>query len=234
MNKLLFIVACFLMISFAASKILPIKKVASRTISPEALSLELEYLGTCREFETEVLGSVRISNYQGDSCLPINVDAANDDINDLNAHYFCTNTDEKRSVVHFVEIFGVVDDVPIANFVLSLIPNSPFRVLTTRTSLARRPNCEITEDYCNSAYAVVGSCSSNHVQQKKGYVVNHDRIYITSQEHVSFDCKKGDTPNCCLYVAPHLFNGICPYTASEDILLSPKEKEHKEHEENTK
>ena len=199
--------------------------------------MEVEYWGSCKQFIAQVLPTVEISNYDGEKgCLPILVKVdQNPDVNDLNSHWFCTNTDEKRSIIHFVEIFGPSTETPIpdtpavTNFVLSLFPDAPIRVLTEKTSVARRPSCFITPDYCEEHNAVVNSCKTAEVEhKKKGVIVNKDRIYITSSQKVSFDCKTL-SGECCKYIAPSWpqFGGICPYEASKEEFKLKKDHDDK-------
>ena len=217
--KIFFLIASLFLISFISAEITLVKKNA-RAIVQEELSLEFLYAGSCREFIDRDLPTAYVSQHRG--CLPIQFNVTgNPDYNDLNAHLFCTRVGKHRSVIHFVEIYnGTSDDTLFPTFVVSFVPSAPIRVLTPKTSLARRPNCEITHDYCDATYAVVSSCRTNQVRIKEHHVVNHDRIYITGGQAVSHDCKTTNA-ECCEYIAPDLLGGICPLQASRDRLNFP-------------
>jgi len=172
--KLLLLIAVILLITIASGKVIEKKKIA-RTVADEERSLEVEYLGSCREWRDSVKNSVKVNNHY--PCLPIltNV-ASNPDFDDLNAHVFCTNVDESRSIVHFVEIYSGTDETKLSDkFVVSFIPSAPFRVLTKGITLLRRPNCFTTQDYCNGTNYVVNSCSFNNVEERDDERLDGDR-----------------------------------------------------------
>jgi len=225
--KIITLIAFFLLITIVFSKVTQRKKLLSRTVNPERVALELEFAGSCQDFASQVLDTVRVSSHVG--CLPIQFNAnENADNNNLNTDYFCSNIDENRSLIHFVEIFsGAIETVPFPNFVLSLIPSSPFRVLTPGVSLSRLPDCSITVDYCDATHSIVNGCSSNPVVYRRrrehgseNWVVSHDRIYITAPSLASTDCRTAASA-CCAYVAPTTVGGICDRVASRDLLEFP-------------
>jgi hypothetical protein len=231
--KLVLLIATILILSFVNGALIEKKKNIARSMAPEDLALEIEFYGTCQEFRNQILSSVWISKHQ--VCLPIHNDVAeNPDYNELNAHWFCTNKDDDRSVVHFVEIYDTDETVSWADFVVSLVPSTPFRVLTDKTSLARRPNCWVTNDYCNGTNAVVNNCKTNEVHHKekkhhgkeRKFIVSHDRIYITANQQVSNDCKTSVT-ECCGYITPSIFGGICEHEAPTDKLEFPEKEDKK-------
>jgi len=203
-----------------------IKKKLARTVASETVALEIEFFGSCQEFTDRVLPTVRVRNYQGDGCLPISTTGPYDDINDLNTHWFCTRVDRDRSIVHIVEVYNGLTDTPsaeVAPFVISFVPNSPFRALTPKVSLNRRPNCEVGVNYCDPTYGVILGCQTNRVDIRRGYVVNHDRIYLSVGPQVVYECQNA-VPSCCAYVSPTLLTtGICPHRGSEDLLSFPRE-----------
>ena len=223
--KILLLIVSLILVSLVSSRVLPVRKNIARTVQPEELALEIEFAGSCREFADRVLPTVTVSAHAG--CLPIQVGVPlNPDNNDLNTHHFCTKIRKNKSIVHFVEIFsGSSDDVQHPDYVVSFVPTAPFRILTPKTSLARRPDCSITHDYCNATNAVVAACRTNDVAQVHHYIVSHDRIYITGGQAVSHDCKTDDTV-CCPYIAPEIFGGICPREASRDRLNFPSKYEY--------
>jgi len=169
--KLILLIA-FIFVAIASSKVIEIKK--TRNVGYETLALELDYYGSCREFKDRVLPTVWVSTQQ--TCLPIQVNVTyNPDNDDLNAHFFCSNVDDHRSRIHFVEVYSGTDEsVAFPNFVLSLVPSAPLRVFTREVSLARRPNCWVTNDYCEEGTnAVVNRCEDNFVvyRRRNGDVV---------------------------------------------------------------
>lgn len=224
--KLITLIAVFLLITLAFSKVTERKKSLSRTVNPETVALELEFAGTCTEFNNRVLGSVTVSSHT--SCLPILTGvSSNPDNNDLNADYFCSNVDDTRSLIHFVEIYQTSDATPSPNFVLSLIPSNPIRVLTTGVTVQRRPDCMTTQDYCNSTNYVVNGCTTNQVTYarrtphgRQNWVINADRIYFSAGGQTSNDCRDTTTA-CCAYVSPTSFGGVCDNIASRDLLAFP-------------
>eukprot|EP01091_Cochliopodium_minus_P009377 TRINITY_DN22_c0_g1_i5.p1 TRINITY_DN22_c0_g1~~TRINITY_DN22_c0_g1_i5.p1 ORF type:complete len:396 (-),score=109.47 TRINITY_DN22_c0_g1_i5:79-1119(-) len=264
--KIIFFIAALFLLSFASASLIKIDKPLARNVIHEDLALELEFLGSCKEFYDRVQPSVWVNRHQ--RCLPIQVNVTNNpDNDDLHTHFFCTNTDRRRSVLHFVEIYDTDETVAERDFVVSLIPSAPFRVLTTKTSVLRRPNCFVTNDYCNGSNAVVNDCRSNEVtyrrrkgddrkeshheeihnnqfhendfdghhqdghnlnphRRRRGFIVNRDRIYIVANQQVSNDCKTS-VSECCPYVTPAIFGGICQYEASTALLEFPRE--HHDH-----
>jgi len=162
------LIAAILLLSIASGRLIE-KKNLARTISKEGRSLEIEFVGSCRDWRDKVKSTATVNTQT--RCLPIQVGVAqNPDTDDLNAHVFCTNVDENRSVIHFVEIFsglltidGNGNEVSVDNFVVSFIPTAPFRVLTDGVTLMRRPNCFTTQDYCNGTNYVVNGCTANEV-----------------------------------------------------------------------
>jgi len=224
--KLILLIATLFIFSIVNGAMIERKKQISRTLAPEDLALEIDFYGTCAEFRDRVLPSVWLSNRQ--KCLPIQVNVTeNPDYNDLHGHWFCTNTHEHRSILHLVEVFTDDERVAIPDFVFSFVPSTPFRILSHKTSLARRPNCWVTNDYCNTSNAVINNCKHNDLEhrQEKRFIVTHDRIYVTSNQNISAECKTSET-ECCPYITPSIFGGICDHEGPTDLLEFPKD-DHK-------
>ena len=218
MKRILFLLVIFVLNSFAI-------KLSSRTLGPEHVQLQIEYLGNCQEFNSLDSSSVYISS-SNDSCLPITL-AGGLDTNNLQTDYFCSDISAHRSIIHFVEIFETNETTLSTEFVFSFIPSRPFRAHAPSGSIAfaRRPNCEIQTTTCNSTYTFVSHCQKVDVVKQKKYVVSHDRIYIGVNTYFSSICK--DTAlSCCAYVDPKSTTGvgICPNTAPTDLLAFPKKR----------
>jgi len=184
----LFLIALVLIFSLASCTISEVK--SKRGVDDEEMALELQYYGSCREWKQEVLRSVWVNKFS--NCLPIRVGVAqNPDNDDLHSHYYCTNYDQRRSIIHFPEIYETHENVPYRNFVLSLVPTAPFRVLTRGVSVSRRPNCFTTQDYCNGTNYIVNGCSSNDVEYRldehedrhDDYNDHHDKDWDRHDDH---------------------------------------------------
>jgi len=54
-----------------------------------------------------------------------------------------------------------------------------------------------------------------HGRFERRWIANKDRVYLTSNENVSLECKSSS--GCCAYIAPHQsFDGICSYEAPKE------------------
>ena len=97
--------------------------------------LKIDYLGSCKDFKKN--GNVFISNFKNGDCLPILNGDGNPDKNDLYAQVHFIKRNKRRCSIYVDQVFEkeesiqegekdsyrVVDD----GFILSFIPNGPFR-----------------------------------------------------------------------------------------------------------
>ena len=152
-------------------------KFIGRSMRPESVALEIEYLGSCNQFDSKVVPTIMVSNVTGGRCLPFN-ETDFTDPNDLTADYFCTDFGD-RSIVHFVEVYSVNDSTPVTPFIISLIPDVPFR---SSLRPVIQPDCEKSYSVCTEGNSVVSSCTPNPVVLKKGFVLSKERIYLCSSK----------------------------------------------------
>jgi len=207
-----------------------------RNLADEKVQLQVEYLGSCKEFIENDSNSVRISSLNGAqrSCLPI-TNVKGEDTDDLTAEYFCSDIARNRAIIHFVEIFyGGEKDENIKNaFIISFIPTKPIKAHATLSKLhfKRRPSCEAIQTFCDANLVNVKSCTHTKVDFKKNYVVSRDRIYIAANAQITDTCLQGSV--CCSYIdVQHPSGvGICPHKAPNEINDFPNKKKHDEDDE---
>jgi len=222
---------------FAKTTLVSNKK---RSLSSETVALEIDYLGTCKQFNERDLSSVRISTHNAGDCLPLVVggnqipfngqftdpDAIFPDLNDLHSDYFCSDIEGPRALIHFVEIFDSNNN-NVTNFILSFVSSAPFRARNKDIIYVRRPSCTTERKFCDSTVEKVTNCTPNVIQlgtiMQKGqnfvdnaYVIQRDRIYLSTSGNVPALCDNGI--QCCSYIAPRN-DGYCPYQTG-DFLLS--------------
>jgi len=139
-----------------------------------------------------------------------------------------------------LKFFSGLTDTPsaeVANFTLSFVPSSPFRVLSRGFTATRRPNCNVGTDYCLTNPSIVLGCQSNRVTERRGLILNRDRIYLTSGFQTAYDCRNG-VAGCCGYVSALVASGLCPNRASDALFTLPEEHhdddndEHNDHHNN--
>eukprot|EP01091_Cochliopodium_minus_P005092 TRINITY_DN15074_c0_g1_i1.p1 TRINITY_DN15074_c0_g1~~TRINITY_DN15074_c0_g1_i1.p1 ORF type:complete len:233 (-),score=21.01 TRINITY_DN15074_c0_g1_i1:62-760(-) len=206
MRKNLSFFFLFLILSLSCCEVIKLAKNRGRTVSPQNVALQIEFLGPCDKFNT--LDTISVSQFTNQGCLPILTTAGNHDKNDLNAYILCTNIDESRSLVTIVEVYpGANDSNPPPPFIVSLVPKRPFRVLNGAT-YKRRPSCQVTKDFCTENHSMVTKCKENEVVMKHKYVMSNDLIYIIPKGYSTVSCYPS-TNTCCEYVAPNYEGGIC-------------------------
>eukprot|EP01091_Cochliopodium_minus_P002365 TRINITY_DN12227_c1_g1_i1.p1 TRINITY_DN12227_c1_g1~~TRINITY_DN12227_c1_g1_i1.p1 ORF type:complete len:288 (-),score=58.54 TRINITY_DN12227_c1_g1_i1:69-932(-) len=210
-----------------------------RALTTEDVALELDYLGTCKQFNEKDLNSVRISTHNAGGCLPLipggnaiqyngqfnDPDAIYPDLNDLHSDFFCTDVEGPRALIHFVEIYDSLN-TKATNFILSFVPSAPFKARNNDIIYTRRPTCETDRSFCDNVVEKVTNCTPNVIQlgaiMQKGqnfinnaYVIQKDRIYLTTSANVPSLCDDGIS--CCSYVSPRS-DGYCPYQTGDFIL----------------
>jgi len=209
---------CLLLVLFivcALGGIQRMNKNSGRTAVPETVDFQLLYLGTCDQFYST--GDVHVSDITSLlGCLPINATTGTPDRDDLTAHVLCTNIGPGRAQIDFVEIFRAVDDdFPSNAFVISFIPNRPFKAVSGGVTYLRRPSCTTNKDYCsNTNY--VHTCTENAAAMRNGFVVSNDLVYIVPNGQSAVGCGLGIN-SCCVYLPSSPF-GICPFTAENTLL----------------
>jgi len=191
-------------------------KQMKRTVLPEEIAMEIEYMGTCENFITNDLPTVRTSIHLDGNCLPISTTSPHNDLDELHIDYHCTNTHHGRSNIKFVEIYATHGTL-YPNNIVSFVPSFPFRAKSagSEVNYVRRPSCGQDENYCKKGCFRVTSCQDNEVSFKRGYVVNQDRIYLLASTRSARTCKALDN-SCCAYIA--ITTGICPVTAPTELL----------------
>eukprot|EP01091_Cochliopodium_minus_P015683 TRINITY_DN5654_c0_g1_i1.p1 TRINITY_DN5654_c0_g1~~TRINITY_DN5654_c0_g1_i1.p1 ORF type:complete len:222 (+),score=18.35 TRINITY_DN5654_c0_g1_i1:27-692(+) len=174
-----------------------VKRIGKRDLRTESYALQLEYLGSCKQFE-EIRPSIKVSSFKNGNCLPIINGTGSSDANDLNTHAFCTDSDRGKSEITFTDAFHADQDITVSKFILSFIPNRPFKSLNGFSYL-RRPSCSASDRYCHN-------CESNDVLFDNHYVISKDLIYIIPPHSNINTCKKSDG-SCCEYID---YEKFCP------------------------
>jgi len=190
-------------------------KLTTRTIGPEGVALEIDYLGSCAAFKSLDEASVNVASLNG-NCIPIGSD-------NLQSDYFCSDVGKDRSIIHFVEIYQTDENTPYTlPYFVSFIPSRPFRVKNSVNSINyyRIPNCATTTGFCSNIPAV-STCETNPVTINKGYVMNKDTIYIAVNALIANPCYS-TVSTCCSFVNTVTNSGICPNTAPTTLNVFPK------------
>ena len=134
--------------------------------------------------------------------------------------------DEGKSLITIVEIFtGNDDKFTVAPFIVSFVPNRPFRVLSGASYL-RRPNCELTKDFCSEGLMVT-NCHENQVATKHNYVISNDLVYVIPRGFKAISCYPAKN-SCCSYIKPNYEGGICPNILQDRLLGFDFEDEEEE------
>jgi len=202
----------------------------TRTLGPERVQLEIEYLGSCETFVNNDSGSVKIAKLISESnCLPI--DQVKSDIDNLQSDYFCSDVGRNRSIIHFVEVFNSLEtESPLTAYTLSFLPTAPFRAHSNHGTLKfyRRPNCEIGREFCNASNTHVTSCTPNTITYNKKYIVNRDRIYIAVNQIFGNTCIVTGIA-CCQYIfqpvpilPSNVVQSICPNVQPTELNEFPR------------
>ena len=217
--KIIFVI--LILIAFAACRLTQRNRIG-KAVQDEAVAIQLEYIGTCASFESNVKGSILVGKYSTpEACLTLD--------NTLIADYFCTEF-RGISIIHIVEIYRNNDNKPLTEYVFSLISNSPFRVKTPALYY-REPNCEKSFSICNPDKFVISSCVPNQVAYKKGFIVSSDRIFIFPTT-ATVDVCSSSTKGCCTYLRDNTDETLCPHIASNVLLTFPKRPHDKEDNKN--
>ena len=218
MQKIFFLL---LILAFAFSKVTFVKSQKGRSIQHEAVALELEFLGSCAQFQT-FYSTIQISDFVSPGCLPISLtdQPVKPDFNDLHAHIHCVDVNHgKKSIVRFVEIFLVDDDhnggstveptlLPGHTYLVSLISNIPFKVTQSSTySYMYRPTCDTAVNYCERTTYIIHSCQDHNAVLTNGYVSSNQRVYLVPSSTIVAGCSLPGG-GCCPYVLTNNF-GIC-------------------------
>jgi len=188
-----------------------------RSATAESVVLEIDYHGSCSDFRRD-LTTVRVSSFPNDTCLPITNVVGNDDKDDLDADYTCTNVGSDKSVVRLVEIY-LTHGTPVVDFIVSFVPSNPFRATDggVEVQYIRRPSCNKEENYCApTATFAVTQCTDNLIEKYRGKVNSKDRIYLLPKTKTAHTCLDS-TGNCCAYIS--LAPGICPFIAPTEVII---------------
>jgi len=221
-----FLIAC------TQGKLYKKKKNIGRSLTPESVALEIEYLGTCSDFETNVIPQLHLSSQASIGCLPF-VSASSGETNDLNGDYLCRDFGD-RSVIQILEVFTTATESPssdVTSYIISLIANAPFRV---NLIPKRLPTCTRSTSIC-SVNIIISACQSTPVTIKRGFIVNKDRIFFAAGTATIVDGCLLSAGGCCAYLSESsAVPNFCLNTPSTGLLSFPKkphhENEHHEHE----
>jgi len=201
----IFLLILFIAVAFGRVSLISGK---GRSIVHESVALELEFEGSCAQFQTNY-NSIQVSQFTSPNCLPINLDsdAPFDDNNDLNAHILCVNINHgRRSLVRFVEIFPGTNDTdtlpPGTVFLVSLVTTIPFRVRYGNYQYIARPGCSIAADYCTPSTLIISQCTNYNVGlNKRGFIqLFNQRIYLVPPSTTVNGCSNS-TGSCCPYIS---------------------------------